>query len=152
MKKVIYLIIAIALFNTSCNSTEEEIYSKCTYDSLTGEYVFFTETDTSSHKIEFIGGIDSFTTNGINGYGFWFPASPLSGILNECEININEYNDVKRKGLSSPGGIERWYYESMNGYGEFFPENDSIVLFINYKRTGDFTENFSGDIYFKKVN
>ena len=134
----------------SCNSDENSV-NRCTYENLSGKYLFYYDMDTSEQKIEIISDMDVFETNGISGYNYWFPASPLSGFLDECDIIVDAYNNVQREGLQSPGGVARYYYESMNGHGEFYPDNDSIILFINYTRTGDFTANFSGNLYLKKV-
>lgn len=90
-----------------------------------GKYSFFSEADTSTHLIE----IDSlndnwFQTKGISGYGFWFPAAPFSGVINDCEITVDAYEDVEREDLPGSEGEPRYYYESMSGYGEYYREND----------------------------
>ena len=111
----------------------------------------FSDTDTSTHNIDFFQSVEGFITHGILGYGFWFPAATLSGKLDNCDIIVDGYENVKREGPLSNGGSKRYYYESMNGFGEYFPESDSIAIFINYTRTELLTLDFSGYIYFKKV-
>ncbi len=135
--------------NTDENS---DTLNGCMLDNFEGSYTFSSDTHTSTHKIELFLDSTSFGSKGMNGYGFWFPASPFSGEFKNCEITIKPYENVKRQGLHSPGGNPRYYYESMNGFGEYFPEEDSIKIFLNYKRTGDFPLNFSGNIYMKKID
>ncbi len=142
-------LIILSIF--SCDNKEELSLESCDYTNLVGNYLFYSATDTSNHKIH-IYSVDSnrFYTGGIIGSGFWFPAAPLSGVFEDCNITIDSYENVERKGLSSPGGGERYYYESMSGYGEYYEENDSIKLFITYERTGDFTQYFNGEIFLIK--
>lgn len=138
----------------SCNEKDESPFIEvCDANNLLGKYLFFSATDTSSQHIEINALIDGrFQTKGIGGFGFWFPSAPLSGVINDCNITIDPYEDVEREGLPSPGGTKRYYYESMSGYGEFYAGNDSIKLFITYERTGDFTAYFSDDIFLVKVD
>jgi len=145
--------IALIVLIFSCENENEPLVTNiCDYKNLTGEYLFYSKTDTSSQKIEIdYLGSNRFQTKGIGGYGFWLPSAPLSGKINDCQIILDSYENIKRKGLPSPGGYPRTYYESMSGYGEYFNKSDSIKLFITYKRTGDFTEYFSGEIYLIKV-
>ncbi len=151
MKYIIYLL-AILIGLPSCQMDKDSsTINRCTPENLSGKYLFYADNDTSEQIIEINAALDSFTTNGISGYDFWYPASPLSGTLDGCEIFITAYENVMKTGLPSPGGTPRYYYENLNGNGHFFPESDSIVLFVNYWRTGFFTENFSGNIYLKKV-
>ncbi len=124
--------------------------TSCSIDDLSGQYIFFSDSDTSTHTIQFSRDSIGFTTTGLLGYGFWFPNAPLSGRLDGCKIILDEYKNVKREGLPSPGGTPRFYYETLEGNGEFFPENDSIFMFIHYYRTENFQLNYEGNIYFKK--
>jgi hypothetical protein len=123
----------------------------CTYDNLEGSYLMYTDTDTSEQRMEISLDSVEFTTNGISGSGFWYPGASLSGVLDECAITINAYENVMKQGLPSPGGIPRYYYASMNGFGHYFPEKDSIYLYINYSRTGFIELDFSGSVYLKKA-
>lgn len=148
-----FLQILILVFLISCNNeTELEQSMNCEYDNFKGEYLLFSDTDTSSSKIE-IEFLEEnvFQTKGIGGYGFWFPSASLSGEINDCQIKLDSYKDVEREGLPSPGGAPRYYYESMSGFGEYFAQSDSIRLSITYERTGDFVEYFNGDIYLLRV-
>lgn len=152
IKLILFLQLLGLLTIISCNYNVGSLTSEsCMYDNFEGKYLFYSVTDTSSEKIEItsLNG-NKFQTHGIGGYGFWFPSASLSGEINDCQIKIDTYKDIKREGLSSPGGFERYYYESMSGTGEYFANNDSIKLFITYERTGDFTEFFNGEIFLIK--
>lgn len=138
--------------NGSDIDENSDTLNACVLDNFEGSYTFSSDTHTSTHKIELFIDNTTFDSKGMNGYGFWFPASPFSGEIKNCEITVKPYENVKRQGLHSPGGTPRYYYESMNGFGEYFPEEDSIKIFLNYKRTGDFPLNFSGNIYMKKID
>lgn len=142
------LILSILLV-MACNKENESSSNPC--DQISdGEYLIYSDTDTMTN-IQFFSTTNSFDTDGLRGYNFWFPAAPLSLSIENCDLIINEYTEVERVGMPSPGGHPRSYKESLTGYGNYFPENDSIFLYINYERTGDFTESFSGNLYLKKL-
>lgn len=146
--EILYLIITFLFVLQACGPKQMQ----CNYEELSGNYIFYSETDTSEQVVEFYASPDGFETTGISGYAFWYPASRLSGYFDNCNIILNSYTNVRRMGLPSPGGNMRYYYESMTGYGQFFPDNDSIMLFIHYTRTGFFSVDFSGNLFFKKIN
>ncbi|HHH55062.1 MAG TPA: hypothetical protein ENK91_15470 [Bacteroidetes bacterium] len=146
-KALVICFILASIVMTGC-ITED---CQASYEDLNGEYMFYSGSDTSTRTITFFESPDGFETTGIHGDGFWFPQAPFSGKLENCKIIINEYNNVKRQGLSSPGEYKRYYYESLKGGGEFYPEGDSIVMFIEYIRTGDFPLEFKGNIHFIKI-
>lgn len=151
---ILYFFITFLFVLQSCSPDPDEgpKQMQCNYEELSGNYIFFSETDTSEQEVEFYASPDGFETTGISGYAFWYPASPLSGHLDNCNIILNTYTNVRRLGLPSPGGNMRYYYESMTGHGQFFPDNDSIMLFIHYTRTENFSVDFSGNLFFKKIN
>jgi hypothetical protein len=148
MNNFFYLLGFIFLI-LSCGKVSEP--RVCEYDNISGEYMFYSDKDTSTSTIQITVEGNEFKTTGINGYGFWFPAAPFSGKLDGCNVIIDSYKNSKRQGLSSPGGIPRYYYENMDGQGELFPEKGCITIFLNYKRTENWEVDFSGNIYFKKL-
>ncbi len=140
--KLLGIFLLLFFLNSCTNMT------KCDHENITGTYLFYSDySDTSSHKIIItLLEENKFETNGLGGSEFWFPIAPMSGQINDCEIIIDEYIDVKKEGLPSPGGEKRYYYESLSGYGEYHTDNDSIKLNITYNRTGDFSASFSGEL------
>lgn len=154
-KSYLMILFCLAIFISlhSCgNDMKTKPIESCDHNGLLGKYLFYSETDTSSKNIEINFLEDGrFDTKGIDGSGFWFPAAPLSGEINDCIITLDSYEDIERQGLPSPGGSERNYFESMSGHGEYFPESDSIKLFLTYERKVNFREYFSGDIFLIKI-
>ena len=154
MRKLKSQIIFIIFFAASVivmQSCQKDGKYHCSYEELEGKYLLYSNKDTSSDHVVIFNHLDSFKTNGIGGYGFWFPPTPMSGRLDGCDITLNAFKDVKRPGLPTPGGADRWFYESMSGHGTFYPEQDFIQLFIDLKRTGDFPFSYKGEIYLKRI-
>lgn len=130
--------------------TEIDI-DNCDFDDLYGNY--FYRSDEQESPITILVREDTlydFSTGGL--LGLWFPAASLSGNFNDCDIVLKDYENVKIQGLPTQGGGSRYYYDSMSGFGNYIPESDSIILYIDFLRTGDFgTEEFKGNVYLKKV-
>ncbi len=125
---------------------------RCHLDSLYGSYSYRTDDKEVNSLITFKeDSLLSFTSFGID--GLWYPAVTFEGNIIDCEIFIRGFTDVMIQGLNSPGGATRYYYDSLSGTGEYFPEEDSMAIYIDFLRTGDFgiTE-FKGNIYLTKVD
>jgi hypothetical protein len=120
------------------------------WDNFLGDYLYYTDDDPQPKGFTFKADTTEgyFYTLGIN--GIFYPAASLSGHLDGCDIIIREYENVKHQGLPSNGGYSRYYYDSLKGYGQYFPDQDSILLYIEFERTGDWCDEFTGNLYLKK--
>lgn len=153
--KFLLLLASLTLFLTACEKNIEKPLvenenenddSPCyaIYDMLVGTYT----SDINDCKIVIYATEDGFATSGLCGDGLWFPNAPLSGKLDSCSITLDKYTDVRRRFES--GDDETYYFESMSGIGNFHPKNDSLTLYLSYRRVGALEGEFSGFIHLKK--